>query len=685
MNKKFISKITALALSASVLTSVPFYQMSSVKAEEVLTEKDGEYTYEIWNQMSNGQLYFDSDKSIYSCGFEDYDDVFYRYKKVFDSDWNWRGYGSISLNYDADITCAGTDNNILVGLYGFFKNTNDEFYILDGWGSYRPQEGKTPLETVEIDGVLYDIYRVQRLAMSGIQGTATTTQYWSIRRENLLGNSNSGNVSSKTNLSEHIKVWEKYDPYLKKASLYDAGFYAEGFRSGRLDISLNSFELETEYSPEKGDTEKPYEYAPLKNTAADLFKLGVVAEPYVASGNKKTFSDNFSSLSLRDGISIDQNMVIEGKEGNDAQISYKMNAENDELIKYAVENGLDLDTGTFIDLGKLPAELFTDDNQNTVSREVIEKRLDAVIKSAFDSLASYEGCNTCSADIYFDIFDYNYSCLGNEKSADSSYYFLNEIYKDKSFIDEIFSICKKYAPEGCSINLKLPSDCYTDDSNSEYIVIAKVLKVKKLLDKISLGFNAVPGSVQTKEGLENYKSGFFDAVDTFITFSFDIKISNTYYTHYDPSIDEMFSSVFEFYASNFESISEVCMDSSAAVGLLDNMMYTTEFFDSIDKALKTVMNNGIADISENNDTADVPGDSENTDTTDTTNVTDTVDYLKGDANGDGCVNSQDLTEFIKIMLCETEDVVVQDSMDIDGDGRISVLDLIYLKNMLLNE
>ena len=67
----------------------------------------------------------------------------------------------------------------------------------------------------------------------------------------------------------------------------------------------------------------------------------------------------------------------------------------------------------------------------------------------------------------------------------------------------------------------------------------------------------------------------------------------------------------------------------------------------------------------------------------TTTTAKEPDELKGDANGDGVVNAADLSLLVNSMLGKsTLSFEEQDALDMNRDGKISVIDLVKLKNIL---
>lgn len=138
--------------------------------------------------------------------------------------------GRISAEYC--YTRKGTAGNYsYIGIYGWTKTPLLEYYIVDDYfegNSLLPPPGSVKKGIYTLDGDTYDLYKVQRIMMPSIIGTANFETIYAIRRNTR----HCGHVS----VSEHFKKWEDFG--IKLGNLYECSILCEaGGGAGSIEYT----------------------------------------------------------------------------------------------------------------------------------------------------------------------------------------------------------------------------------------------------------------------------------------------------------------------------------------------------------------------------------------------------------------------------------------------------------------
>ncbi|KAL9051610.1 MAG: hypothetical protein Q9162_005916 [Coniocarpon cinnabarinum] len=108
----------------------------------------------------------------------------------------WNPGSARAVTFNANYQPNG---NSYLSVYGWTTNPLIEYYVVEDFGTYNPSSGLQYKGSFTSDGSNYDIYTGQRVNQPSIQGTATFTQYWSVRT--------SHRTSGTVTLANHFNKW----------------------------------------------------------------------------------------------------------------------------------------------------------------------------------------------------------------------------------------------------------------------------------------------------------------------------------------------------------------------------------------------------------------------------------------------------------------------------------------------
>ncbi len=226
MNKK---KFVSVLLSA--ICGITMMPLTSSSAATVLTEnatgnEDG-YDYELWKDSGTTMMTL-TGNGTFSCSWSDINNALFRTGKKYGCTQTYKEMDPIYVEYEVDYNPSG---NSYLCLYGWTRSPLIEYYIVESWGSWRPP-GATAIDTITVDGGVYDVYKTQRVEQPSIDGVTTFYQYWSVRQEKRT----SGTIS----VSDHFAAWESLG--LEAGLLYEAALTVEGYQSsGNATVLKNNF------------------------------------------------------------------------------------------------------------------------------------------------------------------------------------------------------------------------------------------------------------------------------------------------------------------------------------------------------------------------------------------------------------------------------------------------------------
>lgn len=193
--------------------------------------------YEIWFQGgSNSMTYYNN--GTFSAKWSGSSDFLARVGLKYNSDKTHSQIGYFTADYS--YTKTGSAQYGYIGIYGWTKNPEVEYYIVDDWFS-KPstQYLGTKMGELTVDGGTYDIYTYTRVQQPSISGTSTFPQFFSVRR--------TPRTCGHIDISAHFKKWDELfhgqsgnsGVTLKLGNLYEVKLLTEagGNATGTVDYS----------------------------------------------------------------------------------------------------------------------------------------------------------------------------------------------------------------------------------------------------------------------------------------------------------------------------------------------------------------------------------------------------------------------------------------------------------------
>ena len=228
---KALSAITASAMLLIGNSAFPGNNSLTVKAADQQERGNiGGFDYEMWNQNYTGTVSMQPGAGNFTCSWSGIENFLARMGKNYDSKkQNYKNIGTnIVLTYDVEYTPRG---NSYMCVYGWTRTPLMEYYIVEGWGDWRPPgDGAERKGTVTLNGNTYDIAKTMRYNQPSLDGTATFPQYWSIRQTSGSKNNTTNYMSGTISVSKHFDAWSKAGLDMS-GTLYEVSLNIEGYRS----------------------------------------------------------------------------------------------------------------------------------------------------------------------------------------------------------------------------------------------------------------------------------------------------------------------------------------------------------------------------------------------------------------------------------------------------------------------
>ena len=222
MKRVISGTVSALMIASSI-------PVAAAAADQQTRGNVGGYDYEMWNQNGQGQASMNPGAGSFTCSWSNIENFLARMGKNYDSQGkNYKEIGNIVLTYDVEYTPRG---NSYMCVYGWTKSPLVEYYIVEGWGDWRPpgNDGENK-GTVTLNGNTYDIRKSMRYNQPSLEGTSTFPQYWSVRQTSGSANNQTNYMKGTIDVSKHFDAWSQAGLDMS-GKLYEVSLNIEGYRS----------------------------------------------------------------------------------------------------------------------------------------------------------------------------------------------------------------------------------------------------------------------------------------------------------------------------------------------------------------------------------------------------------------------------------------------------------------------
>lgn len=148
-----------LTAAALMLTSQPSMTANAVKDRLETGTKDG-YNWELWLQENQGSAKGEQgENGTFSCEWNSSLGFLYCSGHTFEDCVDWRNTERITVDYKAS-EFKQDGSAAYIGLHGWTKNETAEFYIIEGYGTWRPGIGGVGiLGKVTSDDGTYEVFQ----------------------------------------------------------------------------------------------------------------------------------------------------------------------------------------------------------------------------------------------------------------------------------------------------------------------------------------------------------------------------------------------------------------------------------------------------------------------------------------------------------------------------------------------
>ncbi|MBE6861464.1 MAG: hypothetical protein E7497_00995 [Ruminococcus sp.] len=247
-----------------------------------------------------------------------------------------------------------------------------------------------------------------------------------------------------------------------------------------------------------------------------LFKMGTSVSPNELNTGADFIKKHFNSITPENALKpeaiIDKTACQQRGNNVNTQINLSQAAST---LKFCEQNGIGVRGHTFVWYSQTPDWFFREnfsDNGAYVSKEIMDQRLESMIKNTFDAIKTqYPNLNLYAYDVCNELF------LNDGGGLRKTYYTQNsgesawaKVYGEDNdeFIIKAFTYARKYAPAGCKLYINDYNE-YVGNKTNDIYNIAMKLKELGIIDGIGMQSHldvGYPNAATYKAALEKFLS-----------------------------------------------------------------------------------------------------------------------------------------------------------------------------------
>ena len=227
-----MKKVRFAALAAALMMGVSMLPLTA-HAERVTGERDGYYFERQTPEYGTSEMEV-LEHGRFNCTWDVRDYCFFFGGWKTEAQRSVATFGNISIDFE--IADADKNTGYFCGAYGCLADPDVEYYIVEGWGVWKPPGTYQMEGTATIDGAFYELYKIETLSEDIAGISKPTTRYMSVRSPN--SQRKSGTIS----VDDHFKAWEKQGWEI--GDLYSVGLFVDAHNSaGSMSVKKNNIYL----------------------------------------------------------------------------------------------------------------------------------------------------------------------------------------------------------------------------------------------------------------------------------------------------------------------------------------------------------------------------------------------------------------------------------------------------------